>query len=60
MSGRTRNLLFGALGLAVVIVTFAVVMPRIASYHDVWKAVQTLDATWQHANSGAVLLNIVT
>ena len=60
MSGRTRNLLFGALGLAVVIVTFAVVMPRIASYHDVWKAVQTLDATWLLAISGAVLLNIVT
>ena len=60
MSGRTRNLLFGALGLAVVVVTFAVVLPRIASYHDVWEAVRTLDATWLLAIGVAVLLNIVT
>ena len=60
MSGRTRNLLFGALGLAVVVVTFAVVLPRIASYHDVWEAVRTLDTTWLLAIGVAVLLNIVT
>ncbi len=60
MSGRTRNLLFGALGLAVVVVTFAVVLPRIASYHDVWEAVQTLDSTSLIALGVAVLANIVT
>ena len=60
MSKRTRNLLFGALGLAVVVVTFVVVLPRIASYHDVWEAVQTLDTTWLLAIGVAVLLNIVT
>jgi len=60
MSARTRNLLFGALGLAVVVVTFAVVLPRIASYHDVWEAVRTLDTTWLLAIGVAVLLNIVT
>jgi uncharacterized membrane protein YbhN (UPF0104 family) len=60
MSGRTRNLLFGALGLAVVVVTFAVVLPRIASYHDVWEAVRTLDTTWLLAIGVTVLLNIVT
>ena len=46
MGRRARNLLFGALGLGVVFVTFAVVLPKIASYHDVWKAVQTLDTKW--------------
>jgi uncharacterized protein (TIRG00374 family) len=60
MSGRTRNLLFGALGLAVVVVTFAVVLPRIASYHDVWEAVRTLDKTWLLVIAVAVVLNIVT
>jgi uncharacterized protein (TIRG00374 family) len=60
MSGRTRNLLFGALGLAVVVVTFAVVLPRIASYHDVWEAVRTLDKTWLLVIGVAVVFNIVT
>ena len=46
MSRRVRNLLFGALSLAVVVVTFAVVLPRIASYQDVWEAVRTLDTRW--------------
>jgi uncharacterized protein (TIRG00374 family) len=60
MTARTRNLLFGALGLAVVVVTFAVVLPRIASYPDVWAAVRTLDKSWLLAISVAVVLNIVT
>ena len=60
MSPRTRNLLFGALGLAVVVVTFAVVLPRIASYQDVWKAVRTLDTTWLIALGVAVVANVVT
>jgi uncharacterized protein (TIRG00374 family) len=60
MSARTRNLLFGALGLAVVVITFAVVLPRIASYRDVWDAVKTLDKTWLLAIGLTVVLNIVT
>jgi uncharacterized protein (TIRG00374 family) len=60
MSPRTRNLLFGALGLAVVVVTFAVVLPRIASYRDVWDAVKTLDGRWIGALAVAVVLNIAT
>ena len=60
MSPRTRNLVFGALGLAVVVVTFAVVLPRIANYRDVWDVVKTLDAAWLLVLSGAVVLNIVT
>ena len=60
MSPRTRNLLFGALGLAVVVVTFAVVLPRIASYSDVWAVLRTLDLAWLLALLAVVLLNIVT
>jgi uncharacterized protein (TIRG00374 family) len=60
VSKRTRNLLFGALGLGVVVVTFAVVLPKIADYSDVWEVVKTLDSTWLLALLGVVLLNIVT
>ena len=60
MSGRTRNLVFGALGIAVVVLTFAVVLPRIANYGDVWDVVTTLDGTWILVLLGAVVLNIVT
>ena len=41
-----RNLLLGALGLVVVVVTFAVVLPKIASYQHVWDVVRTLDTAW--------------
>ena len=60
MSRRVRNLLFGALSLAVVVVTFAVVLPRIASYQDVWEAVRTLDTRWLVALGIAVAANVVT
>ena len=60
MSPRTRNLLFGALGLGVVVVTFAVVLPRIANYRDVWDVVKTLDTAWLLVLAGTVVLNIVT
>ncbi len=60
MSARTRNLLFGGLGLAVVVITFAVVLPRIASYRDVWDAMKTLDTAWLAALAVAVVLNIAT
>ena len=43
MKGRRRQIILGALGLAVVVVTFAVVLPRIASYTDVWNVVKGLD-----------------
>ena len=40
--------------------TFAVVLPRIADYGDVWDAVRSLDRTWLLALIGVVILNIVT
>ena len=60
MSARTRNLLLAALGLAVVVVTFAVVLPRIADYGEVWEVVSGLDATWLLVLLGAVVLNVLT
>ena len=60
MSGRTRNLVFGAVGLAVVVVTFAFVLPRIADYGEVWEVVATLDGTWLLVLAGVVVLNVVT
>ena len=60
MKGRRRQLVFGALGLAVVVVTFAVVLPRIADYGEVWELVKELDSTWLLALAGVVVLNIVT
>ena len=46
MSARTRNLLLGALSLAVIAVTFFVVLPKIANYRDVWDVVRDLDPIW--------------
>ncbi|MCZ7587459.1 MAG: YbhN family protein [Gaiella sp.] len=48
------------LGLVVVVVTFAVVLPRIASYRDVWDQVKNLDTAWLVALGVAVLFNVVT
>lgn len=47
-------------GLALVVVTFVVVLPRIANYGDVWNVVQ--DLTWAQvgALAAATLLNLVT
>lgn len=60
MRGRTKQIVLGGLGLAVVVVTFAVVLPRIASYGDVWAQVKNLDTAWLVALAVAVVLNIVT
>ncbi len=60
MRGRRRQIVFGALGLAVVVVTFAFVLPKIANYGDVWDVVKTLDTAWLLALLAAVVVNIVT
>ncbi len=60
MRGRRRQILFGAVGLAVVVVTFVVVLPKIANYGDVWRVVKTLDTTWLLALLAVVVVNIVT
>jgi uncharacterized membrane protein YbhN (UPF0104 family) len=57
---RTRRLLGAALGLAVVAVTFAVVLPRIADYHAVWNATRDLSWAGVIALAATTLANIVT
>jgi uncharacterized membrane protein YbhN (UPF0104 family) len=57
---RQRKLVLGAVGLVVVIATFAVVLPKIANYRDVWKVVEDLEGVWLAALAGAIVLNIVT
>jgi uncharacterized protein (TIRG00374 family) len=47
-------------GIAVVVVTFAFVLPRIADYRDVWEVVQTLSWTDVLLLAAATLLNLVT
>jgi len=60
VKGRRKQIVLGALGLAVVVVTFAVVLPRIASYTDVWAVVKQLDTAWLLALGAAVVVNVVT
>lgn len=57
---RHRSVLGGLFALAVVGVTFGVVLPRIADYGEVWEAIRGLDAIWIAALLGATVLNIVT
>jgi putative heme transporter len=58
-SARRRILTVG-LGIAVVVATFAYVLPRIANYGDVWDAVKKLSWPEVGALLGATLLNLVT
>ena len=51
---RSRGALQKAAGLAVVVVAFAFVLPRLADYGEVWREVKTLDAR------SLALLGIVT
>jgi hypothetical protein len=37
---------FAAAGVAIVVVTFALVLPKIADYRDVWDVVTTLTWEW--------------
>lgn len=60
MKARRKQIVLGGLGLVVVVLTFAVVLPRIASYADVWDVVKRLDTTWLLALAVAVVVNVVT
>jgi len=60
MKRRRAHLLTGAIGLAVVVLTFAVVLPKIANYGDVWQTLERLERPWLFALAGAVLVNVVT
>jgi uncharacterized membrane protein YbhN (UPF0104 family) len=60
VKGRRRQLVLGAVGLAVVVVTFAVVLPKVADYGEVWDLVKDLDTKWLLALAVAVVVNVVT
>ena len=55
-----RRYAFGAAGAAIVIVTFAVALPRIANYSDVWDVVTTLTWRWAVVLVLATVLNLAT
>ena len=55
-----RRLVAVGVGIAIVVATFAFILPRIADYRDVWAAVQTLSWADVGLLAGATLLNLVT
>jgi uncharacterized membrane protein YbhN (UPF0104 family) len=58
-TGRKR-IVFGAIGIAIVVVTFAFALPKIADYGQVWDVVTTLTWQWIVVLIAATALNIVT
>jgi uncharacterized protein (TIRG00374 family) len=55
-----RYVLGGGLGIAVVVATFAFVLPRIADYRDVWGVVKGLSWADLGLLAGATALNLAT
>ncbi len=55
-----RHVLGGGLGIAVVVGTFAFVLPRIADYRDVWDVVKGLSWADLGLLAGATALNLAT
>jgi putative heme transporter len=55
-----RSLLGVGLGIAVVVATFAFILPKIADYRDVWDVVKTLSWKDMALLAGATALNLVT
>src|SRR6187401_159565 len=55
-----KRVLLGAAGLAVIVITFAFFLPKIADYRDVWDVVQTLSWQWIVALLVVTAVNIAT
>ncbi len=55
-----RRYAFAGAGFAIVVVTFAVVLPKIADYRDVWDVVTLLSWEWIAILIAATALNLVT
>jgi uncharacterized protein (TIRG00374 family) len=55
-----RRYAFAGLGLAIVVVTFAFALPKIADYREVWSVVKGLTWEWGLVLAGATVLNLVT
>jgi uncharacterized membrane protein YbhN (UPF0104 family) len=60
LRGHWLDVLGGAVGLTVIIVVFVFVLPRIASYRDVWAAIKDVSWPWLFALAAAAVLNVVT
>jgi uncharacterized protein (TIRG00374 family) len=59
--GRSRKqLLVIAGGIALVVLTFTYLLPRIADYRDVWDVIKTLTWEWAAALAAATVLNVLT
>lgn len=57
---KHRRFLLGAAGLAIVVATFAFLLPQIANYDDVWAVVRDLSWEWAVALAAASALNLAT
>jgi uncharacterized protein (TIRG00374 family) len=57
---RRRRVVLGLVSGAIVVATFAVVLPRIASYADVWDVLRTLSWPWMVALAIAAAVNVAT
>ena len=55
-----RRYILAAAGVAVIVATFAFILPQIANYADVWDVITTLSWPWILALIAATVLNIVT
>ena len=55
-----RRYAFAGAGVAIVVVTFALVLPKIADYRDVWDVVSTLTWQWAAVLAAATALNLAT
>jgi putative heme transporter len=57
---RRKRIALAVVGAVVVVATFAFLLPRIASYADVWDVIRTLSWPWIVALALAAAVNIVT
>jgi putative heme transporter len=57
---RSRRAVLALLGAAIVVATFAYLLPTIADYRDVWRTVRQLSWTWILVLVAATVLNVAT
>jgi putative heme transporter len=56
----TRRNALGAVGVLVIVATFAFFLPRIADYRDVWEVIKGLSWPWIAALIAVTVLNVIT
>jgi uncharacterized protein (TIRG00374 family) len=57
---QRRRLLFAAIGVVVVVATFAYALPQIADYRDVWAVLRDISWEWIGILAAAAALNLAT